>query len=331
MKKFEIRIKSLKEVLDEFEGAFEAVKSGERVQKTEGRFFTSMEALRNFLTPERVRLLLLIRNHRPGSVYELAKLANRDLKNVYQDLKLLERHGVLTTRLGGGRSRKRRVPDVPYDEIEVRIPLGVSESGSSWRVFDGAAGYSSEERGRSKQNLQVYEDARRKYRPLRIKYLLVAESPPADPNRFFYFEDVRTRDSLFLETMKVLYPMDFKTAAETRRRKHEFLRRFMEDGFYLIDAVDRPLGRASRSERMRSIRQAVPALLEKVRNSDGRGVRVILISSLVYGICDRPLRDSGFEVANDRAIDFPSSGRQLEFRRKFQGVLKVAGWSSGYR
>ncbi|MBI2246807.1 MAG: hypothetical protein HYU65_02550 [Armatimonadetes bacterium] len=330
MKKFEIRIKSLKGVLDEFEHTFEAVRSGESVRKTEGVFFTSMEAFRSFLTPERVRLLLLIRNHRPGSVYELAKLANRDLKNVYQDLKLLERHGVLTTRLGGRRTRKRRVPDVPYDEIEVRIPLAVSESRSSWRVSQGAADRSSEERDWSKQNLQVYEDARRKYRPLRIKYLLVAESPPADPNRFFYFEDVRTRDSLFLETMKVLYPVDFKTAAETRRRKSEFLRRFMEDGFYLIDAVDRPLGRVSRPEKMRTVRQAVPALLQKVRNCDGTSVRVVLISSLIYSICNRPLRDSGFEVANDQAISFPSSGRQLEFRRKFQEALKNAGWSSGH-
>lgn len=330
MKKFEIRIKSLKGVLDEFEHTFEAVGSGESVRKTEGVFFTSMEALRNFLTPERVRLLLLIRNHRPGSVYELAKLADRDLKNVYDDLRLLERHGVLETSLGGGRSRKRRVPKVPYDEIQVRIPLAVSESRISWRVSEHASN-SYPSGGADKPDARVYESARRKYRPSRIRYLLIAESPPVDPRRFFYFEEVRTQDALFLETMKVLYPSDFKTAAETRRRRPEFLRRFMDDGFYLIDVVDMPLGRLNRSDKMRKIQRAVSSLPRKVQESDGGDARIILISSLVYRMCNRPLRDKGFEVANERAIDFPSLGRQVQFRRKFQETLRRAGWSSSFR
>jgi len=46
-----------------------------------------------------------------------------------------------------------------------------------------------------------FQLAREKYKPEKIVYLLVAETPPRlDSNRFFYFEDVRNQDSLFLET-----------------------------------------------------------------------------------------------------------------------------------
>ena len=67
-----------------------------------------------------------------------------------------------------------------------------------------------------------FETARQKYRPSQIDYLLVAETPPnSDSNRFFYFENVDKQDSLFLETMKLLYPNEtkFVETKEIRRRK----------------------------------------------------------------------------------------------------------------
>lgn len=126
MKVFEIQIKSVDQALQDFERTYEAVRAGERVEPREGVFFTSIEAARNLLTPERVRLLALIHVHRPGSVYELAKLANRDLKNVAQDVKLLESRGILRTTVRTEGSRTHRVPELPYDEINVRIALGAS-------------------------------------------------------------------------------------------------------------------------------------------------------------------------------------------------------------
>ena len=64
--------------------------------------------------------------------------------------------------------------------------------------------------------MSAFEKARKKYRPENIRYLLIAEAPPkADSKRFFYFEDVTEKDSLFLETMKCLYPAD-TISVETR-------------------------------------------------------------------------------------------------------------------
>jgi hypothetical protein len=41
------------------------------------------------------------------------------------------------------------------------------------------------------------ERAARKYRPSKVKLLLVAEAPPAALDRYFYFEEVPQQDSLF--------------------------------------------------------------------------------------------------------------------------------------
>ena len=85
---------------------------------------TSIEAARNLLTPNRLALLRAIRMKRPGSIYELAKITGRDLKNVQDDLRLLERYGLV--RIGHGRSsgkRKVRIPQAVFKEIAFRIAI----------------------------------------------------------------------------------------------------------------------------------------------------------------------------------------------------------------
>jgi len=123
MKTFEIRVKTTEEALKDFAHTFDAVKVGKRVRKKEGVYFTSIEAARNLLTPERIKLLTLIHNQGPQSIYQLARICNRDPKNVHEDIKLLERYGILRTRLRTRASRTQRVSEVLYDEINLRIPL----------------------------------------------------------------------------------------------------------------------------------------------------------------------------------------------------------------
>ncbi len=87
-----------------------------------------------------------------------------------------------------------------------------------------------------------FESARQKYKPRIIRFLLVAEAPPKlRSKRFFYFEGVRKADSLFLETMRALYPHEFSDTRAVRRQKCKFLKKFKNDGFYLIDASDEPM------------------------------------------------------------------------------------------
>ncbi|MEK7846602.1 MAG: hypothetical protein AAB257_06525, partial [Nitrospinota bacterium] len=90
VKKVKIGIKSLKEVLENFAETAEAIERGEKVKKRRGIYFENLEAFRRALTEKRLEVLHVIKKERPSSVYELAKILNRDAKNVTQDLEYLK-------------------------------------------------------------------------------------------------------------------------------------------------------------------------------------------------------------------------------------------------
>lgn len=119
-----IPIKSVDEALKGFRDAFKNVEAGRRVSRREGVCFTSIEPARNLLTPNRLALLRAVRSRRPGSIYELAKMVNRNLKNVQDDLSLLEKYGLIRM-ADGTRSGKRRVrvPEAVFDAIELKIAI----------------------------------------------------------------------------------------------------------------------------------------------------------------------------------------------------------------
>jgi len=69
-----------------------------------------------------MHLFRAIRTKRPGSIYELANITGRKLKNIQDDLRLLERYGLV--RIGHGRSsgkRRVRIPQAVFNEIALRI------------------------------------------------------------------------------------------------------------------------------------------------------------------------------------------------------------------
>lgn len=172
--------------------------------------------------------------------------------------------------------------------------------------------------------MNVFEAARRKYRPDPVRVALVAESPPQEGSgRFFYLEDVDAGDSLFLELMKALYKDARGDAKAVRRLKAEYLRRFRDDGFYLIDASQEPIAGETRAVKTRFIRTGLDQLQRDLVEIQHEDLKVVLISSLVYEICCEPLRQAGFNVVNAEMIDFPGFGRQSEFQIKFGRIIEL--------
>jgi hypothetical protein len=182
-----------------------------------------------------------------------------------------------------------------------------------------------------------FEKASRKYRPASIKVLFIAEAPPAYRfERFFYFEHVSEADTLFLEMMKVLYPIETGfvpsrksgfQAKIVRQRKTEFLERFKRDGFYLIDAFEEPMPEnAATAAKKRIIRDALPELKKKVRKlCRGGEVPVILIGGPTYSVCAEALLRDGLRVLNEEMINHPARGSQKHFRFKLGNVLRRSG------
>jgi len=119
-----IKIKPADEALEGFRQTFKRVAAGRRVSRRNGVYFTSIEAARNLLTPNRLALLRAIRTKRPTSTYQLAKRLKRDLKNVQQDLRLLQDYGLI--RITSGRStgkRRTKVPHALFGEIALKIAI----------------------------------------------------------------------------------------------------------------------------------------------------------------------------------------------------------------
>jgi len=173
--------------------------------------------------------------------------------------------------------------------------------------------------------MNQFDKAREKYKPYHIQYLLVAETPPKkDSKRFFYFEHVHEQDSLFLETMKLLYPEQTSgvKTKDIRQNKETFLRRFQADGFFLIDSLDEPFEKSySTKQKTKLVREGQSKLLEKILILVSDGTKVILIAAPVYYANCQFLVDNGIQVMNTESIDFPGSGGQKKFREKMGSTL----------
>jgi predicted transcriptional regulator len=123
MKIVTFTVEPFSESLNRFKETFKGVEAGRRVEPQEIVGFTSLEAARNFLTRERLALLHVIKNRQPNSIYELARMTGRDLKNVQEDIGILERHGLVQIARRQHGSRIMKVPRVPFEEIALKIAI----------------------------------------------------------------------------------------------------------------------------------------------------------------------------------------------------------------
>ncbi len=83
--------------------------------------FESLAALRQLLSNEKARLLNVIKNHNPGSIYELAKKLGRDFKSVRDDVKLLERFGFIDLVAEKTGNRQKLRPVVTIDSLNITL------------------------------------------------------------------------------------------------------------------------------------------------------------------------------------------------------------------
>lgn len=165
----------------------------------------------------------------------------------------------------------------------------------------------------------IYSEARNAYRPAQIRTLIVAEAPPCALDRYFYFEDVKKQDSLFLEIMGVLYPEEkdmYLSSGRQTMLKTALLERFMADGFWLYDLCEIPT-----SIIPGPTDKDAEHLLNDLQQHISKDTPIILIKANVFDLCYDLLYSNGYNVINDR-LPFPGSGQQKVFREKFKQALQ---------
>ncbi|HJZ18795.1 MAG TPA: hypothetical protein VJ208_01705 [Candidatus Nanoarchaeia archaeon] len=85
--------------------------------------FSGISSLRQLLSNEKARILDVIKNKKPGSIYELAKILKRNFKSVSEDIKLLERFGFIELVAEKTKNRIRHKPEIVVDTITINVRL----------------------------------------------------------------------------------------------------------------------------------------------------------------------------------------------------------------
>ena len=122
VKNIKLTIRDRKDVLDKVGEALSRLRKGKKIIRHEEISFQNMETLRKFLTVERMGLLHTIKQNAPQSIYELAKMANRDLKSVNTDINVLASLGLISLEKTK-EERKKTKPCVDFDRLNVEITI----------------------------------------------------------------------------------------------------------------------------------------------------------------------------------------------------------------
>ncbi len=99
-----------------FIDAWKRAERGEKVEAEQRLNFESIETLLQALTPGRWALLRTLRINGSMSIRVLAKVLERDYKNVHKDVRRLESIGLI------GRTQDSKV-EAPWDIIEAQLRL----------------------------------------------------------------------------------------------------------------------------------------------------------------------------------------------------------------
>ncbi len=111
-----IIVKTIENSKLEWKEALKGKKKG--LQKDDEIIFVSLEAVARVFSKGRMEILRTIILKHPKSIYELAKILDRDFKNVHTDVKLLADIGLLDLKETGN-NRNGLVPLAKFSGIDL--------------------------------------------------------------------------------------------------------------------------------------------------------------------------------------------------------------------
>lgn len=111
-------------IIDVYEkgGAFTSVFRKFTGQKKDYNY-NDMSLVRQLLSNEKARLLNVIRNKKPASIYALAKFLGRDFKTVRDDIHLLKKFGFVELVEGKSGNRTTHRPLITANSVSIVIRL----------------------------------------------------------------------------------------------------------------------------------------------------------------------------------------------------------------
>lgn len=124
-KKFKIKIQSLSDFQSDFAKTWRLAERGVDLEPEYDLVLSFQDAsvLSRVFSPERIRMIQAIRERKPGSIRELARLLKRAQPNVQKDVQDLASLGILElkrTKIKGKKQESLK-PSCPWDEFGVAV------------------------------------------------------------------------------------------------------------------------------------------------------------------------------------------------------------------
>jgi predicted transcriptional regulator len=112
---------------DDVRSAIQALERDESVDSTPTISFGSYDELMETLTPRVLDLIEAIRRDEPGSINEAARVVDRDVKNVHEELSRLARLGIVYFE----EEAQRKRPVVWFDEFVIELSFDPDTGGTA--------------------------------------------------------------------------------------------------------------------------------------------------------------------------------------------------------
>jgi hypothetical protein len=175
-----------------------------------------------------------------------------------------------------------------------------------------------------------YAERRARWKPERVRLLLIAESAPDDGGdianrRFFYDDKLTGKDGLFREVVRARY--DDPALQSGPNEKTPWLEQLKSDGVYLIDLAAVPVNYHSPVEREAALKQRIDETINLALELDPEGI--VLVKQNVFDLLERPIRAAGLPLLHDAMIPFPGTGQQKRFRDRFNTALVALNHRAG--
>ena len=85
--------------------------------------FSGLGDLRQLLSNEKAKILYVIKHNKPSSVYNLAKILNRDFKSVLQDVRILKKFGFIELKPEKKGNRNMLKPLIAINSLQINFEI----------------------------------------------------------------------------------------------------------------------------------------------------------------------------------------------------------------
>lgn len=173
-----------------------------------------------------------------------------------------------------------------------------------------------------------YKKEAEKYLPRKIKYLLIAESPPEDYRNYFFYTGDENGNYCFFENI-ILATLNIKYEQKIHD-KRKILNMFINKGFYLIDAVEYPINSLEDDKRKEVLVQNKFILKERLNEFNNTGLvyprtKIILVKNIVCELF-KDFLEADLELVYDKkfgikCIGYPGYYSDKRFINKLKNII----------